>query len=63
LPIKKDFQSFSGSEYLGIYPYIEYRDGTTKYSSGNYIDKGYYVLYPAIDNSQTIISLKEWISG
>jgi hypothetical protein len=61
LPVRRDMQSFSGSEYLDIYPHIVYRDGTTKYNSGLTISKGYYVLYPAVNNSHTIIKLSDWL--
>lgn len=61
LPVRRDMQSFSGSEYLDIYPHIVYRDGTTKYTSGLTISKGYYVLYPAVNNSHTIIKLSDWL--
>lgn len=57
LPINKSYQSFSGAEYLRIYPRIEYQDGNTKYSSGYYIPRGYYVIYP----DATIIKLSEWL--
>lgn len=60
-PINRTYQSFSGSEYLGIYPRIEYQDGTTTYLLGNYIPKGYYVIYPSVNNSSTIYSLKDWL--
>jgi len=60
-PINKTYKSFSGSEYLAIYPRIEYQDGTTTYVSGYYIPKGYYVIYPSINDSSTIYSLKDWL--
>jgi hypothetical protein len=60
-PIIKSGQSFNGAEYLKIYPIIEYQDGTTKYSSGIYIPKGYYVLYPAVSGKRTLFSIKEWL--
>lgn len=61
-PINRSNQTFYGAEYLKIYPRIEYQDGTTKYSSGVYIPKGYYVLYPADKNGRsTIFSLKDWL--
>lgn len=62
LPVEKDAQSYSGVEYLEIYPHIVYRDGTTKYSSGNIIPAGYYVLYPAVNGAHTIISLSDWLN-
>lgn len=38
--------SYKGAEYLSLYPYICYEDGTDKYDDGNYITKGYYVVTP-----------------
>ncbi|MCC9018898.1 toll/interleukin-1 receptor domain-containing protein [Flavobacterium lipolyticum] len=61
LPVVKDQQSYNGSEYLEIYPFIEYEDGLNKRINGNYISKGYYVKYPAINNSHFIIELSEWL--
>lgn len=61
LPVVKDYGQFSGSEYLQIYPSIEYRDGTTKRRNGEPIVSGYYVLYPPVDGSRSILSLKEWL--
>lgn len=61
-PINKDNQSFYGAEYLGIYPRIEYQDGTTLYSGGANIPRGYYVIYPSDKNWQsTIYSLEDWL--
>lgn len=40
---------FEGNEYLQIYPYVEFRDGTTQYRSGKRIPKGYYVRMPKND--------------
>ena len=61
-PINKSSQSFYGSEYLRIYPRIEYQDGTTKYTSGFYIPSGYYVIYPVDESGNSIIySLKDWL--
>ncbi|MDR2036348.1 MAG: toll/interleukin-1 receptor domain-containing protein [Bacteroidales bacterium] len=56
-PVEKDNASFSGAEYLQIYPYIVYRDGTTKYNNGNFVARGYYVKYP----NNNIIPLKDWL--
>lgn len=63
LPIKNDINSYySGSEYLQIYPSIEYLDGTRKNNSGNYIPKGYYVLQPSdINGNQSFMTLREWL--
>lgn len=32
---------YKGAEYLSLYPYICYEDGTDKYDNGAYIQKGY----------------------
>ncbi len=60
-PINKNYQSFNGAEYLNIYPRIEYQDGTTKYTGGAYIPKGYYVIYPDKNGQSTIYPLKAWL--
>lgn len=36
-------KDYVGSEYMRIYPYITYFDGTEFYSNGKPIQKGYYV--------------------
>jgi hypothetical protein len=61
LPVRKDNTSFSGAEYLQIYPYIKYEDGYGKYTNGNYIPAGYYVLFPEVNGNHKIISLKTWL--
>ena len=61
LPVVKDYHSFNGSEYLEIYPHIEYQDGLNKRINGHYISKGYYVKYPALNNSHRIVELSEWL--
>jgi len=60
-PINKSKQNFKGAEYLRIYPRIEFRDGTTKYSGGALIPKGYYVIYPSVDGKNTIKKLSDWL--
>ena len=45
-PIKprgKFDSEYSGNEYLSIYPYIAYYNGSEKYNNGNLISRGYYV--------------------
>lgn len=64
LPINKTYENFKGAEYLAIYPRIEYQDGTTRYTSGNYIERGYYVIYPSdIDGNSILYPLKDWLRG
>lgn len=43
-PIGTLDSSYKGAEYLSLYPYICYEDGTTKNDNGNYIARGYYVV-------------------
>lgn len=63
-PVNKSDSFFYGSEYLKIYPRIEYEDGTSKYVSGALIPKGYYVLYPADkENNSLIYPLKWWLQN
>lgn len=61
LPINKTNQSFRGSEYLSIYPYIDFEDGSRIYNNGNYIPRGYYVKTPIKNNMVNLVSLKEWL--
>lgn len=62
LPVSRNEQDFSGSEYLRIYPSIEYQNGSSKYANGRFIPKGYYVLYPSNKYGlQTIYSLSKWL--
>ena len=63
LPIKKkgtyDFQ-YKGNEYLYIYPYIAYYDGTEKYINGSYVPSGYYIVSQDPNGHRTIESLANW---
>lgn len=60
-PINRTYQSFSGAEYLKIYPYIEYENGDGKYLNGSNIPKGYYVKTPLENGNTRLIPLKEWL--
>lgn len=54
--------AYKGSEYLALYPYICFSDGTEKYNNGNYIAKGYYVVTP--ENGKLYYqSLSNWLSN
>lgn len=55
-----DFQ-YKGNEYMRIYPYIEFYDGTEKYSNGQQITRGYYVVTHK-DGKNIYCSLKQWLS-
>jgi hypothetical protein len=66
LPIKErgeyDFQ-YKGNEYLQIYPSIDFENGTNRYSSGNIIQRGYYVCKPRNkEGVRYITPLKEWLN-
>lgn len=56
-------ENFIGNEYMRIYRTIEFRDGTTKYSDGNPIKRGYYVCTPKQSTKNKIITaLKDWLN-
>jgi hypothetical protein len=64
LPIKKqgnDDSQYKGNEYLYIYPYIAYYDGSETYKNGNYVDKGYYVVTQGTSRSRRIELLANWL--
>lgn len=53
---------YRGNEYMKIYPYISYYDGTTKYSKTNvFISKGFYVKNYTDNNPNMIIPLDKWL--
>ena len=53
---------YKGSEYMQIYPYICYFDGTETYTNGNPIIKGYHVRYKE-NYSYYIIPLEDWFKS
>lgn len=60
-PIKQDNRDWTGSEFLQLYPSIEYYDGTTRYSdTHNLIPEGFYVKYHFDRN--IILPLIEWLA-
>lgn len=63
LPVRKDNQTFSGSEYMQIYPSIEYENGTSKTVGGTFILQGYYVFQPPDEEgNRKFVSLSWWLS-
>jgi hypothetical protein len=62
LPVRRDNSVFSGAEYLSIYPYIDYEDGSGKYSRGGSITAGYYVKYPSVNGTCHLYKLSDWLS-
>ena len=63
LPINKNYETFKGAEYLAIYPYIDYEDGSNKYTDGRYIQEGYYVKYRLDNGNKQLIPLKRWLKA
>lgn len=52
--------AYKGYEYMSIYPYVSYFDGTERYTNGNLIPRGYYV-YTQEEYSNRIIPLGDWL--
>ena len=50
---------YKGSEYMEIYPYISYFDGTETYTNGKPIPRGYYIRWRE-DGSNYITPLGDW---
>lgn len=55
---------YKGNEYLSIYPYITYYNGTEKYVNTNEtIRKGFYVRTERPNQPGLIIPLRDWLSN
>ena len=52
--------AYRGSEYMSIYPYVAYYDGTEKYTDGDLIPQGYYVRTQE-KNTNYIAPLGDWL--
>ena len=61
LPINKTNETFRGTEYLAIYPYIDYENGNNQDCNGRYIQKGYYVKTNLSNKYISLIPLKDWL--
>ena len=65
VPMKKqgnyDHQ-YKGNEYLYIYPYIVYYNGTERYRDGTSVQQGYYVCTQDSDENKTITPLRTWLN-
>lgn len=57
-PIKKNYQDFTGSEYLAIYPYVVFSDHWLIEETSAFDDLKWKVRYP--DNREDIY-LKKWL--
>ena len=53
-------RNYKGNEYMIIYPYIVYYDGTEKYNGGAPIAKGFYVR-EVTKNGNFITPLNKWL--
>lgn len=60
LPIKKEYSDFTGSEYLHIYPYIEFVESTS-YIKNTFRNRGAYVIFPSVNGNDKVISLENWL--
>ena len=60
-PIAQNDNNWKGSEYMQIYPTIQYYSGTERYSNGNLIPRGYYYCYNDKDGNYCIKNLYDWI--
>jgi len=56
-PINSSDSTYKGNEYMEIYPYITCYNGTEKYDTGRYVEKGYYVR-----TGNNIVPLQKWFS-
>lgn len=61
-PLREDYTNWKGTEYMQIYPTIEYEDGTSTNNAGNVISKGYYVFQPSVNGSRSYKPLKTWLT-
>ncbi len=53
---------FKGAEYLELYPYIAYSDGTERYTDGSQVPAGYYVVTKQ-ESGMSYTSLKKWFEN
>ncbi|AEB29798.1 hypothetical protein CAR_c11060 [Carnobacterium sp. 17-4] len=59
-PAETSDWSYKGSEYMSIYPYITFFDGSETDIDGNFVPKGYYIFTDKKDGTY-ITSFKEWL--
>lgn len=62
-PVRENGSNFSGSEYLDIYPRIEYvSKNTVSRLIGGFFDEGYYIINPKNeDGSSNYTKLEIWL--
>lgn len=59
-PMKEKGSNYKGNEYMEIYSYITYFDGSEEYDSGEKVKEGYYVMTKS-KNESSIMSLSSWL--
>lgn len=60
LPIKKDYNDFSGSEYLEIYPYV-FNIDYYQFFKGDYRSQGTYVVFPSVNGNDRVVPIAQWL--
>lgn len=60
LPVKRDYEDFSGSEYLQTYPFI-FNIESLQFYKGTYRSKGTYVVYPSVNGDDKVVSIADWL--
>lgn len=63
-PVRDDSNNFTGSEYLQIYPSIEFvEQNSVQRRIGGYFDRGYYVITPKNDEGvSSYTKIDVWLS-
>lgn len=64
LPLKRkgySDSSYKGNEYMQIYPYISFYEGNEIYTTGRYVNRGYYVVTDDEKGVHNIIPLENWL--
>ncbi|MDY4789749.1 MAG: toll/interleukin-1 receptor domain-containing protein [Bacteroidales bacterium] len=65
IPIMKNSRrkyEYKGNEYLKLYPYVTYFDGSELYKDGGNVSKGYYVVTEDKKGDINIIPLLNWFN-
>ena len=53
---------YKGTEYMSIYPFVAFYDGTETYTNGNRVERGYYVCVSK-NGIYTITPLADWFAA
>ena len=64
-PVRDDNNNFTGSEYLQIYPSIEFVErNSVQRRIGGYFEEDYYVITPKNENGdRSYVKINVWLSG